>query len=348
MTSNNFPSIGEAVHEIFHSLCTDIVYGTIDSNEAVATNETGPTMTCECPRRQLPPTPPKHLPFPATKDNCAKLQNYLLDYYKSSTFNTCQHQPLPMMSGPPLRLMVDPDAKPVAYHTPVPVALHWMEDMKAGLEQDVHLGVIEKVLVGEPVTWCHRMVVCAKKSGKPRRTVDFQPLNSHATCETHHTQSPFHQARSVPSNMRETVFDAWNGYHSAPLHPDDRHLTTFITPWGCYRYLVAPQGYIASGDGYSRRYDEIVADIHRKTKCIDDTLLWSGTIEESISQAVQWLDICGWHGITLNPDQVVFAQETVEFAGFEITTDSVRPCKKYLQAITDFPIDPVAKGCLHP
>ena len=243
-----------------------------------------------------------------------------------------------MMTGPPLRLMVDPDAKPVAYHTPVPVALHWMEDVKAGLEQDVRQGVIEKVPVGEPVTWCHRMVVCAKKSGKPRRTVDFQPLNSHATRETHHTQSPFHQVRSVPSNMRKTVFDAWNGHHSVSLHPDDRHLTTFITPWGRYRYLVAPQGYIASGDGYSRRYDEIVADIPRKTKCVDDTLLWSGTMKESFFQAVQWLDICGRHGITLNPDKFVFAQETVEFAGFEITTDSVRPCKKYLQAITDFPI----------
>ena len=33
----------------------------------------------------------------------------------------------------------------------------------------------------------------------------------------------------------------------------------------------------------------------------------------------------------------MFAEETVEFAGFEIRTDSVRPCKKYLQAITDFP-----------
>ena len=32
----------------------------------------------------------------------------------------------------------------------------------------------------------------------------------------------------------------------------------------------------------------------------------------------------------------MFAEETVEFAGFEITTDSVHPCKKYLQAITDF------------
>ena len=184
------------------------------------------------------------------------------------------------------------------------------------------------------MTWCHRMVTCAKKNGSLRRTIDFQPLNTHATRETHHTQSPFHQARSIPPNTRKTVFDAWNGYHSVALHPADKHLTTFITPWGRYRYKTAPQGYIASGDGYTRHYDEIVALIERKTKCIDDTLLWSSTIEESFHQAQEWLDICGRHGITLNPEKFRFARQTVEFAGFEITN---RPCQKYTRAISDFP-----------
>ncbi|CAG2222072.1 unnamed protein product [Mytilus edulis] len=260
-----------------------------------------------------------------------------MDYYKSSTFNTCDHQPLPLMDGPPMRLMVDPEAEPVAHHTPVPVPIHWKEEVKAGFDQDVRLGVLEPVPVGEPVTWCHRMVVCAKKNGKPRRTVDFQPLNVHATRETHHTPSPFHQARSVPNGKRKTVFDAWNGYHSVPIPEEDRHLTTFITPWGRYRYKTAPQGYIASGDAYTRRYDEIVADIPNKTKCVDDVLLWADSIEESFFQAVQWLDICGRHGITLNPEKFIFGQDIVEFAGFEITSNTVRPCMKYLKAILDFP-----------
>ncbi len=145
----------------------------------------------------------------------------------------------------------------------------------------------------------------------------------------HHTQSPFHQARSVPQGVRKTVFDAWNGYHSVALHQEDRHYTTFITPWGRYRYRTAPQGYIASGDGYTRRYDEVVSSFPNKTKCIDDTLLWSPTIEDCFFQDCQWLDICGRHGITLNPDKFHFAKEDVEFAGFEIGNNTVKPCKKY-------------------
>ena len=135
------------------------------------------------------------------------------------------------MEGVPMRLMVNPTAEPVTHLTPVSVPLHWQADVKKGLDQDVMLGVLEPVPVGEPVTWCHRMVVCAKKNGQPCRTVDF---NLHATRETHHTHSPFHQARSIPSHKRKTVLDCWNGYHSVPLHPEDRHLTTFITLWGRY------------------------------------------------------------------------------------------------------------------
>ena len=189
------------------------------------TSESSMTATCDCPRRQPPPLPPKDLPFPAVEDNREKLEQWLLSHYKASTFNTCHHQPLLPMEGSPLRLMIHPDAKPVACHTPIDVPIHWRDDVKAGLDQDCKMGVIEAVPVGTPVTWCHRMVVCAKKNGKPRRTVDLQALNAYATRETHHTQRPFHQARSVPQGTKKTVCDAWNGYHM-PCHST---LTTNIS-----------------------------------------------------------------------------------------------------------------------
>ena len=304
------------------------------TNINAATTTPSPPQECRCPQRTKPPPLPNSLPYPATEVNRGKLQQYLLDYYHSNTFNMCERQTLPLMDGPPMRLMIDPHATPTAHHSPIPVPLHWQDEVKASLDRDINLGVIEPVPIGDPVTWCHRMVICAKKNGTPRRTIDFQPLNVYTSRETHHTQSPIHQARSIPHGKKKTVFDAWNGYHTVPLHHDDRHCTTFITPWGRYRYCTAPQGYIASGDGYTRRYDEIVSSIPNKTKCIDDTL---NTIEESFFQAAHWLDVCGKSGITLNPEKFCFAEDEVEFAGFKITKDSVQPCKKYLRAISDFP-----------
>ena len=90
-------------------------------------------------------------------------------------------------------------------------------------------------------------------------------------------------------------------------------------------------------DGYSRRFDEIASDFPDKTKCIDDTLLWATDLEASFHQATKWLDLCGRNGITLNPEKFIFGADTVDFAGFEITRDSVRPSQKYLRAIRSFP-----------
>ena len=207
---------------------------------------------CGCPKRETQP-PPLQTCIPqgyqATEEDIPRLREWLIRQYKPTAFNTCENQLLPMMSGPPLKLHIDPNARPVAVHKPANVPLHWQEKVKADLDRDCRLGVLEKVDPNIPVVWCSRMVVTPKANGSPRRTVDLQPLNKSSVRQTHHTQSPFHLAEQIPQKSWKTVTDAWNGYHSVELEEADRHFTTFITPWGRYRYKVSPQGFLASGDG---------------------------------------------------------------------------------------------------
>ncbi len=67
----------------------------------------------------MPPKLIKTPPFPATEEN---REEHLLHTYRAS--NVCKHQQLPLMSGEPIRLMIDPDIKPVACHNPIPVPTH--------------------------------------------------------------------------------------------------------------------------------------------------------------------------------------------------------------------------------
>ena len=153
---------------------------------SVADQETTP---CSCPKRgQNPPPTPTKLPsgLTATTDDLPALKQWLLDYYGATTFNTCEHQPLPMMNCDPLELHVDPKAKPTAIHKPAVVPIHWQERVYHDLERDVKLGVLEKVAPNTPVTWCSRMVVTAKSDSSPRCTVDLQPQNKHSVRQTHH------------------------------------------------------------------------------------------------------------------------------------------------------------------
>ena len=310
------------------------------SNMSVPPNPEHPAdpRPCSCPARTLPPPVPTELPFPPTVENRDRLEDWIRERYASSAFNQCSHQPLPLInSSPPLKLYVDESARPVAVHKPVPIPMHWMKQVKEQLDKDVRLGVLEPVPVGDPVTWCSRMIVCPKKDGNPRRTVDLQCLNKVSARQTHATESPFHQAVSVPKHTYKTVLDAWEGYHSVPLAEQDRHYTCFITPFGRYRYKTSPQGFLASGDGYTSRYDKIVAGFQNFTKCVDDSLLWDSTVEEAFHRTCSYLTLCSSNGIIFNKKKFVFSKKEVEFLGFEITEDSVRPAATYIQAIKDFP-----------
>ena len=153
-----------------------------------------------------------------------------------------------MTGSPPLNLHVDQNAKPVAITQAAQVPLHWQEAVKGGLDMDVRLGVIEKIPVNTPTKWCSRMVVQPKQNGQPRRVVDYQALNSHAPRQIHHTQSPWSLVSSIPANQVKSVVDCWHGYHSVPIAEEDRHFTTFLTPWGTYQYKTTPQGFLSAGD----------------------------------------------------------------------------------------------------
>ena len=331
---DDFPSIGD-------TSCSSILQpgpaaSGLFERPTQAISPSNSTAPCGCPVRTKPPPPPVP-PVHLIDANREKLQSFLLEYYKSSTFNICTHQILPLMSGPPMDLKIDSEAKPVARHTPNTVPINLQEATKASLDKDVRLGVIRPVPANTPTKWCHAMAVVPKRDGTVRRTGDFQELNKYALRDTHHTPSPFHLARAVPHNVKKTTCDAWNGYNSVPITERSIPLTTFITPWGRYQCLVAPQGYAASGDAYTRKYDEITAGFQDMVRCIDDTLLWSANTEGCFNRTVSYLELCGENGIILNPEKFNFAADIVEFAGFEITKESVRPCARFLKAITDFP-----------
>ena len=248
------------------------------------------------------------------------------------------------MAGNPLKISFNPNYKPIAAHKPIPVPVHWKQEVKSQLDADVALGIIEPVPQGIPTRWCSRMVVVPKKDGTPRRTVDLQNLKKVTHRETHQTPSPFNIVSGVPAGKKKTVLDAWNGYHSVPLSPEARDATTFITEWGRYRYLRAPQGFHASSDGYTKRFDDITSGFPRVARCIDDSLLWDDDISKSFWHTISYIQLCSENSIVFNPKKFRFAEDTLEFAGFDVTDTGFRPPEKLLENIKNFPAPTTITG----
>ena len=107
------------------------------------------------------------------------LRRVIIKRYMKSGFNNCRIQPLKMIySDKPLQLFVDPNVKPVAIHKAAIIPIHLKARVKADLDRDVRLGILEKVDINSPVKWLSHMLITMKKDGSPRRIIDYKNLNN--------------------------------------------------------------------------------------------------------------------------------------------------------------------------
>ena len=68
-----------------------------------------------------------------------------------------------------------------------------------------------------------------------------------------------------------------------------------------------------------------------------DSCLWEESIEKAFFSTCRYMEKCSKAGIVFNPKKFVFARDDVDFAGFTVTKDAIKPTKAMLEAIRDFP-----------
>jgi len=167
---------------------------------------------------------------------------------------------------------------------------------------------LRKFQVGENPEWIHPMVVVPKKnSNEPRVTGDFTSLNPYVKRPGYPTKIPSEEIKQVPSGMKFfTTLDARHGYWQVELDKKSRPLTTFITPWGCYRFCRNAMGLITAGDEHNRRGDEALASIGNVRKVVENVLIYSKDWKLHVKLVRKVLQRCQEHGITLSKKKFKF------------------------------------------
>ena len=241
------------------------------------------------------------------------------------------------MSGPPMRIHLKEDAVPFAVHTPRVIPLAWQDDVKKELDAMVQQGII--VPAGDdPTPWCHPLVTVAKPTGCVRLTVDSSNANGQTLRPTHPSPTPHSAVRQVDPRARYfTTMDALYGYWQMKLAEEDQHITTFITPWGRFRFCRGPMGFVATGDEFCRRGDVALAGVEHCAKVVDDILLWDEDYTTHLERVYEVLVRCRTHGITINAAKFVLAAPEVSFCGYGLSGKGIAADDTKVRAITDFP-----------
>ena len=244
--------------------------------------------------------------------------------------------PLKKMAGQPMNIHLKEGATPSAIHTPRQIPFPLRGQVKDQLDSMVEQGIIQPA-DDNPSEWCHPLVVVAKNKGV-RITVDMTKLNRQVLRPTHPSPTPFDAVRSVPPRTKYfTTADALCGYWQMELAEEDRHLTTFITPYGRYQYCRGPMGFAATGDAFCLRVDKALQGLQNCVKVVDDILLYDEDFQTHAQRVVDMLERCRRYGITLNKDKFIVAASQVKFCGYNLSEEGISADQDKVEAIKDFP-----------
>ena len=130
--------------------------------------------------------------------------------------------------------------------------------------------------------------------------------------------------------------DAVQGYHQIPLNGEASKLTTFLLPWGKYRYKRGPMGLSSTSDCWCKRSDYVIAGMPNCRKIVDDILITAKTLEELYATIEIVLKKCREIGLTISKRKFQIAQATT-FAGYIVSKNGVKPDPERIEAIAKFP-----------
>ena len=243
-----------------------------------------------------------------------------------------------VMQGEEFHIEIDDTAKPFCVHTPRTIPFAYRDKLQAELNLLESQHIITPVT--EATTWCAPIVVTPKKnSEKIRMCVDLSHLNRFVIRERYQSPTPAEAVADIAASDAKifTVLDALKGYHQCPLDQVSQSLTTFITPFGWYKYLRAPYGISSISEHYNRKMTEAFRGLTGFRRIVDDFVIYDSNISDHENHVKQFLQCCADCNISLNTDKCQFFQRQVTFAGFQLSADGYQVDPSITTAITAYP-----------
>ena len=241
---------------------------------------------------------PEHYPNPVSPATANLSTDPNIKVTISISMTSCHHkitQAFPTvfdgqirtMEGEKFHIFLKLEARPFCISTPrsIPIAYH--EKLKSELDLLIAQDVITPVT--EATEWCAPIVVTPKKNtDRIRMCVDLSHLNKYVIRERYQSLTPAQAVADIAASEAKvfTVLDALKGYHQCPLDEGSQSLTTFITPFGRFKYLRAPYGICSISEHYNRRMNEGLSGFRR---VVDDIVIYDSNVEDHITHVKQFL-----------------------------------------------------------
>ena len=124
------------------------------------------------------------------------------------------------------------------------------------------------------------------------------------------------------------------GYYHIPLDEASQQLCTTVVADGKYCYRSLPMGVCSAPDIFQSIMDDLLGDLDYARTYIDDILITSdGSFEDHMDKLNTVLTRLENLGFRANVRKCFFAQDELEYLGYIISREGVKPQPKKVEAI---------------
>ena len=186
------------------------------------------------------------------------------------------------MKMEPVKIQMKEDGK--KYHKPATTArevpIFYKHKAKEMIKNMIEEGIIEEVT--KPTEYCSRATFLPKSDGQSLRLVtDYRTINRMIL----RPSWPFTSSYSLIAQIQQSLpfiaaVDLLSGYHQVPLNEVSSDLTTFLTPYGKFKFKRAPMGLSPSGDWFNMQTDKLILGLDNCLKSVDDLFFQAASVED--------------------------------------------------------------------
>lgn len=138
------------------------------------------------------------------------------------------------LKGEPVKITLKDNFTPYSVSVPRRIPFPLLPQVEKELKRLVEADIIEPVT--KATDWCAPMVPVIKKNGSVRICVDLTALNKNVRRERYMIPTLEDVLPLLKNSTYFSTLDAASGFNQMVLDPDSSDLTTFISPFGRFKY----------------------------------------------------------------------------------------------------------------
>eukprot|EP00984_Skeletonema_dohrnii_P023617 scaffold12715_cov134-Skeletonema_dohrnii-CCMP3373.AAC.2 len=231
---------------------------------------------------------------------------------------------------------LQPNARPV-WKRPYPVPHHHLEVFRKELNHLVEIGVLAPA--HGATEWALPTFIIPKKPEpgtgiqRVRWVSDLRELNKVIVRRNYPLPVITDVLRKHHGYQFATCLDLSMQFYCFKLSEKAQKIAVISTPFGLYRYLRAPMGLANTPSFAQAKMEQTLADVPEVDCYIDDVGIFSKTWDEHLETLSKVLQRLESKGFTCNPMKCLFGVKEMEWLGYIVTPQGLKPNPKKVEAI---------------